>query len=728
MSGDVANNITRRELLFTSRKFIPRLSLFFSLLLAGAIVLIYLNMNQLEVELTDSYNKQQLILARQLGKQIELALNDIENELQTFVRITPDLLKTTETVTPQNNERADSLLSGLRWENLRGVIGYGSAAKAYLDEDRGFTSKSPAIALSSRLLALANERKRSVSYLDSMQLEAFPTGKRRITSAIGATSQLRSSPASVVYLKLDITQLLASFLEDVRFGETGFVWILDSDGRILYHPQNRFTGRFPLQKDNNENELICLDHENETQPSEFLSGNEGIGVYHGIWENPQGAYSELVAYAPVQHGVLKEGEHWIVAVSAPQSEVASSIRKLNMRGYIVMIALLIGFLLLLLLVSSHQQRLSKTLRRRVGEQEKIITSILQNTVDAIIFIDIENRVKSWNKGAEVIFGFKADEMIGQTLHRLIPPDQDAEEELSQIGEAVLHRGSIEHYTATRITKEGKRIIVNISRSLVHDSDGTIQGSTAIIQDVTDKVDMDQRIYQTEKLASIGMLAAGVAHEINNPLTVILGFTDLLLEDVEKGSGIHKDLKTIEENAQHAQGIVKQLLGFARVQESKSDRCDVAESVETVISVVDFSLEKKNIKLNLEVEPGLPEARGDSRECQQVFLNLINNAVAAMGKKGGTLRIKAWREKDWVKVSVSDTGHGIPRDIQSRIYDPFFTTKTVGEGTGLGLSLCYGMIKKHGGNITFTSNSIEDDPDQPSGTTFTVELPISTVKK
>lgn len=225
-----------------------------------------------------------------------------------------------------------------------------------------------------------------------------------------------------------------------------------------------------------------------------------------------------------------------------------------------------------------------------------------------------------------------------------------------------------------------------------------------------------------------MLAAGVAHEINNPLTVILGFTDLLLEDVEKGSGIHKDLKTIEENAQHAQGIVKQLLGFARVQESKSDRCDVAESVETVISVVDFSLEKKNIKLNLEVEPGLPEARGDSRECQQVFLNLINNAVAAMGKKGGTLRIKAWREKDWVKVSVSDTGHGIPRDIQSRIYDPFFTTKTVGEGTGLGLSLCYGMIKKHGGNITFTSNSIEDDPDQPSGTTFTVELPISTVKK
>jgi len=245
----------------------------------------------------------------------------------------------------------------------------------------------------------------------------------------------------------------------------------------------------------------------------------------------------------------------------------------------------------------------------------------------------------------------------------------------------------------------------------------------ISRDVTEQEEMGQRIYNTEKLASIGTLAAGVAHEINNPLAVILGFTDLLLERSDSNSSEYEDLKVIETNANNAKKIVENLLTFARVTEGLEDRLDVAASVETVLKIAQNTLMTKKIELVTDLPDDLPRVRGDSREYQQVIFNLINNAVAAIEDTGGTLTLSARAEDGWVNLGVTDTGTGIPERIKAQIFDPFFTTKKVGEGTGLGLSLCYGIVKKYGGKMSFTSVSAEDNPGQPTGTTFTVSMPV-----
>jgi signal transduction histidine kinase len=259
--------------------------------------------------------------------------------------------------------------------------------------------------------------------------------------------------------------------------------------------------------------------------------------------------------------------------------------------------------------------------------------------------------------------------------------------------------------------------------MVFSEDNKPLGSTAIIKDITEKEEMDKLIYNTEKLASIGTLAAGVAHEINNPLTVILGFTDLLREKFAEGSPEYKDLVMIEENANTAKRIVEDMLGFARVTEGMGDIVDVKHAVERVMSIVEVTLKQENITIRADLPDGLPAVPGDSREFQQVIFNLINNAMAAMAASGGVLTVEVGVENSRVKITISDTGIGIPKSVRGQIFDPFFTTKKVGEGTGLGLSLCYGIVKKHGGTIEFTSVSKEDNPDLPSGTTFTVSMPV-----
>jgi signal transduction histidine kinase len=310
---------------------------------------------------------------------------------------------------------------------------------------------------------------------------------------------------------------------------------------------------------------------------------------------------------------------------------------------------------------------------------------------------------------------------------LIPADVDAERELGRIMEEVYEKGHIRNYQTQRLTKSGKRITVNISRTLIHDKEGEPIGSTAIIKDITDKVEMDKHIYNTEKLASIGTLAAGVAHEINNPLTIILGFTDLLKQRFREGSPERNDLEMIEENANMAKKTVENLLRFARVTEGVEDSADVGSALEQVINITRNTLLTKNIELETDIDPNLPCVAGDAREFQQVVFNLINNATSAMQEDGGTLGVSANCKDGWVRVRVKDTGVGIPDRIKAQIFDPFFTTKKVGEGTGLGLSLCYGIVQKYGGKIDFTSVSKEDYPDRPSGTTFTVSMPATSLE-
>ncbi len=388
------------------------------------------------------------------------------------------------------------------------------------------------------------------------------------------------------------------------------------------------------------------------------------------------------------------------------------------------VVLIVGLFIFGWLAVLYQYRISRSLKEKVSEQQEFMASILQNSIDAIIFINLENHVKVWNRGAELIFGYTADEMLGQSFHRLVPSDIDADAELRKIREEAEKRGFVKNYRTARNTKTGQRIQVDISRTLVRSETGEILGSTAIIKDITEEVGLQQKIYNAEKLASIGTLAAGVAHEINNPLSIILGFVDLLAEKFDKGSSEYNDLRIIEQNAQNAKHIVDNMLGFARVTEGFEDTVDVPNAIDTVVKIVKSALLGEKIEVVVEISDDLPRVKGDPREIQQVLLNLINNATAAMAADGGTLTVSASQRGDRVEMSVADTGEGIPERYKMKIFDPFFTTKKVGEGTGLGLSLCYGIVSKYGGTITFESHASENGGDQPSGSVFVVSLPIA----
>ena len=353
----------------------------------------------------------------------------------------------------------------------------------------------------------------------------------------------------------------------------------------------------------------------------------------------------------------------------------------------------------------------------VLDREMRLVLLNQHTVDVLAKIMRNRRDGEGLAGGDEPPGL--DFFLGRSLAEVLEPEGAAfmREKMDKVlgGESAI---SFEHSVET----QGRRLRLNTSFVAIRDESQEAPLVLGIGRDVTEKHEMDQRIYHTEKLASIGTLASGVAHEINNPLDVILGFVDLLKEKIGPEAPEHEDLEIIEQQATNAKKTVENLLGFARVLEGKDDSVDVKAALEIVAKIVDSTLMTKKMRLSTDIPDDLPRVRGDSREFQQVIFNLVNNSIAAMEGRGGDLGLSALAEEDWVHVEVSDTGTGIPEEIRSRIFDPFFTTKKVGQGTGLGLSLCYGVVRKHGGRISFTSDA-DASAAGKTGTVFRVSMPI-----
>ncbi|MGO8945581.1 MAG: ATP-binding protein, partial [Syntrophobacteraceae bacterium] len=236
--------------------------------------------------------------------------------------------------------------------------------------------------------------------------------------------------------------------------------------------------------------------------------------------------------------------------------------------------------------------------------------------------------------------------------------------------------------------------------------------------------MNEQVIEAGKLASIGELAAGIAHEINNPVAIMVeeaGWMEDLLEDQELQQSQNVDefrrsLKQISIQGLRCKEITHKLLSFARKTDPAHHEIQVNDTIEEILSICKERSKFSNIRVQTELDEYLPLISASPTELQQVFMNLINNAIDAIGSGGGLLEIRSRVEGDNVVVDIADTGHGISKSVMARIFDPFFTTKPVGKGTGLGLSICYGIIKKLGGNLTV-------DSSVGLGTTFHVNIPI-----
>jgi PAS domain S-box-containing protein len=373
-------------------------------------------------------------------------------------------------------------------------------------------------------------------------------------------------------------------------------------------------------------------------------------------------------------------------------------------------------------IAKHIGRFIERMKSReaLRESEEKYRTVFENTGNATIIVEEDTMISLVNTKFEVLSGYSKEEVEGKKswAEFFYKDDLEKMKEYHRTIRINPNAAPI-NYEARFIDGWGNMKNILMSVSMIPGTKKTVES----LIDITERKKLEEQMLHTEKLASIGTLAAGVAHEINNPLAIILGFTDLLLENFSDDHETYNILKTIQKQGDNAKRIVENLLSFVRYREHREEDVDINKSIDEVLAIKANSFFINNISVVKKMEESLPMARGDPNELQQVFFNIINNAIPAM-QGGGTLTIQTrainTNAGENIEISISDTGVGIKSEHRSRIFDPLFTTKKVGEGTGLGLTVSYAIAKKYGGGITFETKAKEESHN--SGTTFVITLP------
>ena len=365
-------------------------------------------------------------------------------------------------------------------------------------------------------------------------------------------------------------------------------------------------------------------------------------------------------------------------------------------------------------------RLYRQLRVKADELDRMrefSENILESLNDGLAVLNHEDRIVRWNRRLEELYGVRHETAVGRRIDEVFDAAffdalRGARQE-SPEGAAV--------YRVQLITRHdpARRLLVNLATTPLRDSDGAIGGTILVIEDISSRAQLEEQLQISEKMASLGLLAAGVAHEVNTPLTGISSYTQMLLQGASPDDPKTRVLEKIERQTFRAAKIVNGLLNLARPAQVDSGPVDVNAVVNDVLSLLEHQLRNGSIQVRKELASTAPIVLGIEYKLQQVFLNLFLNARDAM-PKGGWLSIVTRGGSDHATIEVADTGAGISADHLSRIYDPFFTTKDIGKGTGLGLSITYGIVQEHGGSITCESSVGQ-------GTRFSLTLPLASAR-
>jgi PAS domain S-box-containing protein len=343
------------------------------------------------------------------------------------------------------------------------------------------------------------------------------------------------------------------------------------------------------------------------------------------------------------------------------------------------------------------------------------TKILNHTQSMILVLDTAGLISYANRRCYEA-GFRREELLGRPLMDFIGRDRGAI--LEKAFQKALEGLASENLELPILRGNRSRGQYSMSLSPMRDEQGHVNSVVVVMTDITDAAVLQAQLRHSEKMAALGQLVSGVAHEINNPLAAIVGYSDLLVENTQVPESSKEELSIILKEAERARDIVQNLLRFARQMPSRREALDVGAVLRQVVELRTYGSASNGVEVIEHGNANVPRIVGDAQQLQQVFLNILNNAYDAVSETGraGRIEIQAAKRNGCVEISIKDNGPGV--SDPERIFEPFYTTKELGKGTGLGLSICYGIVREHGGEIFCTNN-----PDGP-GCTFILRFPVA----
>jgi PAS domain S-box-containing protein len=366
---------------------------------------------------------------------------------------------------------------------------------------------------------------------------------------------------------------------------------------------------------------------------------------------------------------------------------------------------------IIVFVTGYWGRKNRQLEDRLARQERQFARALKDSIDAIIGVDSSGRVVYWNRGAEQLYGYRPDEIVGREFEELLP------EVARHRALAGIPPGSgpdpVEEFLSQRLTRNDENISVIVTRVTAEGEMRECLGCQAIEQNLLELRELERQLSHSEKLATLGEMAAGLAHEIKNPLAGISGAIQVLGDSLPAGDDRREVVEKVLEQVRRIDATVRDLLAYARPRAARFEPTDLEQLIEGNLRVVSL-LPGDRVRIVREFQEKLPRVSVDPELFGQLLSNLFINAIHAM-PKGGTLFVRAAETPSGIEISVRDTGHGIPEANLKRIFDPFYTTKS--RGTGLGLSICQRVVEMHRGSLSVSSQVGE-------GTEFLVTLPAS----
>ncbi|MDJ0875811.1 MAG: ATP-binding protein [Desulfobacterales bacterium] len=366
-----------------------------------------------------------------------------------------------------------------------------------------------------------------------------------------------------------------------------------------------------------------------------------------------------------------------------------------------------------------------SLEERLRHSNAFLKNLILSSVDAVMAADRKGKILIFNDAASEITGYAVDEALQDLSIRDIYPEKVAYEVMRKLrSEEDGGRGKLRSCQVDLQRKDGEIIPISLNASIVYEN-GDEVATVGFFHDLRQSLEIQKeleqiqiQLLQAEKMASLGKLAAGVAHQINNPLGGIILFAGLMLEEYDLEEAAREDLNRILRDAERCKDTVKELLEFARQTRHEMRPLDINEAIVRTLFLLENQTLFQNIEIVRQLDDGIPPVYGDIQQLNHLFMNIVLNAAQAMEGNGKlTVSTKRGANDDRAHIAIADTGPGIPQDVMPHIFEPFFTTKEEGKGTGIGLSLVYGIVENHGGAIRAVNR-------EPAGTCFFIELPLS----